>query len=184
MHDIKNKGKLQDFINENNLLVDEGNWYDLFRKCPTNLRRDLSLLLIEAELDLKDKNSDSYYTLSTPLLRVYGYEYRQGHILTIRKPTNNIFNIGWTNKAYANADDIICFSSMKDATNALINLEEVAPNAYISTRQKAAMDRTTWVSVTTNIGPALITKEAFDRYDPVKKAQRAQARAALKASSK
>ena len=75
--------ELIDFINENEQLVNENRWEELYQKCETNLRGKLTDCLLSAELDVfEDMNKIPDYAFSGSTVKEFNIP-------------NSVTSIGW-----------------------------------------------------------------------------------------
>lgn len=170
--------KVQDFIEKNIQLIDDGDFDKLIRKCPVNIRPNLFAALQQAEIDFStEKEEDGvWYSLQTAAYETLswrGQAFHDTYKLVVSSLDRKTNQYRWT---YRKANGVVggswvAFKTLRDALDFAkkTNASDVAP--YLLDKMNAT--RYQWQLVTLNGGyQAYITDKMVKEYDPYEREQR------------
>lgn len=176
--------KVQDFIEKNIQLIDDGDFDKLIKKCPVNIRPGLFAALQAAGIDFStEKEEDSvWYSLQTAAHTTIGWRggfFHDTYKLVVSSLDRKTNQYRWT---YRKANGVVggswvAFKTLRDALDFAkkTNASDVAP--YLLDKMNAT--RYQWQLITLDGGyQAYITDKMVKEYDPdLRKQKRLKERA-------
>ena len=170
--------KVQEFIEKNVQLIDDGDFDKLIRKCPVNIRPNLFAALQQAGIDFStEKEEDGvWYSLQTAAYETTSWRgavFHDTYKLVVSSLDRKTNQYRWT---YRKANGVvggswIAFKTLKDALDFAkkTNASDVGP--YLLDKMNAT--RYQWQLVTLDGGyQAYITDKMVKEYDPDLRKQR------------
>ena len=157
--DTSNKQKVLDFLkqDDNSILLNSGDFYTLFNKCSSLLKRSLYEMLKESNIQIVDALHDegTHYCLKS----------KSGYVLIIGGKDGNYYK---TDLSSDNSKCLIVFPTFEEAIKASLHFL----NLYIEPLNQSFINDNKWVEVILKDNmkdvKSLITQNCFDKHDPQK----------------
>lgn len=162
--------QLKEFLEQNVELLDTTDGIaELCNKCPAHLKDKLITILEDVKITI---DSDKVKFLNSKIYNIKS-KAGPGYTLTVRAPKNGEFNCGFTSNQGVQGGSQIAFMDIQKAQDFLADFS-ADEEAYISMMQPSMLDKFDWIEVPFIGGKHkfYITKQYFDKYDPVKKQQK------------
>ena len=166
--------KVQEFIEKNVQLIDDGDFGKLIRKCPTDIRPGLFQALAEAGIEFPDIEDGTLYGLQTvpDIKQWFGATFRDTHKLCISSfdKKNNAYRFSYVKSNGVKGGYQIAFPSLKKAMNFANKVRnEISLAPYKISNQM----NYTWSPVTlTNGEIVLATDKCIKELDPYDREQK------------
>ena len=166
--------KVQDFIEKNVQLIDDGDFDKLIKKCPTDVRPGLFQALMEAGIEFPDIEDGTLYGLQTvpDIKQQFNVTFRDTHKLCISSfdKKTNVYRFSYVKSSGVKGGYQIAFPSLKKA---MTFANRVRDEISLAPYKISSQVNYTWSPVTlTNGETVLATDKCIKDLDPYEREQR------------